>query len=164
MAILKRKVYFKFLFVSGAIFIIYGFARQKAVLNSRYDAPPQKEESGIHESHVITNYPLMTAKPWNESQTDSNRSILPAGKATSKRRQRMSSNRRRKRVEKANGNRRRFNVEKPTSFQRLWTDVASTSTKRRRFNVWKSISFPCFICDVVSMFKSRWKCKWSTLE
>ncbi|CAB4004109.1 Hypothetical predicted protein, partial [Paramuricea clavata] len=73
MAILKRKVYFKFLFVSGAILIIYRFARLKAVLNNRYDAPPRKEESGIH---VITNYPLMTEKPWNESQTDNNRSIL----------------------------------------------------------------------------------------
>jgi hypothetical protein len=47
-----------------------------------------------------------------------------------------------------------------TSFQRLWIDVAPTSMNRRCFNVWKSISFPCFIFDVVSMFKSRWKCKW----
>ena len=65
MARLKRKVYFKFIFVSGAILIIYGFARLTAFLN--------KEESGIH---LITNYPLMTEKPWNENQTDTNRSRL----------------------------------------------------------------------------------------
>ena len=79
---------------------------------------------------------------------------------TSKRRQRMSSNRRRKRIENANG----IDVEKLTSFQRLEIDVVSTSINRRRistsmnrcrFNLWKSISFPCFIFDVVSMFKSK---------
>ena len=61
----------------------------------------------------------------------------PAGKATSKRRQRMSSNRRRKRVENANG----IDVENSTSFQRLEIDVVSTSGNRRRFNVEKSTSF-----------------------
>ena len=50
---------------------------------------------------------------------------------TSKRRQRMSSNRRRKRVENANG----IDVEKSTSFQRLEIDVVSTSRNRRRNNV-----------------------------
>jgi hypothetical protein len=72
-AMLKRKVYLKFFLVSGAIFTLYGFAWLKAVLNNCYNIPPQKEESGIH---VITNYPLMTAKPWNEGQTDTNISRL----------------------------------------------------------------------------------------
>ena len=59
---------------------------------------------------------------------------------TSKRRQRMSSNRRRKRVENANG----IDVEKSTSFQRLEIDVVSTSGNRRRFDVEKSTSFNVF--------------------
>jgi hypothetical protein len=73
MARLKRKVDFKYIFLSGAILVVCSFAWLKAVLNNRHDVPPQKEESGIH---IITNYPLMTAKPWNESQTDTNRSRL----------------------------------------------------------------------------------------
>jgi hypothetical protein len=69
----RRKVCFKLFLVSRAIFTLHGFAWLKAVLNNRYNVPPQKEESGIH---VITNYPLMTEKPWNENQTDTNRSRL----------------------------------------------------------------------------------------
>jgi hypothetical protein len=65
MAMRKRKVYFKLFLVSGSIFIICGIA---AILINRYDYP-----AGIH---VITNFPLMTEKPWNEGQTDTNRSRL----------------------------------------------------------------------------------------
>ncbi|CAB4043079.1 Hypothetical predicted protein [Paramuricea clavata] len=72
MTMLRRKVYFLF-FVSAAIVILYGFIWTKSVVNNSYNAPPEKEESGIH---VITNYPLMTEKPWNEGQTDTNRSRL----------------------------------------------------------------------------------------
>jgi hypothetical protein len=100
MAIFKRRAYFKFIFVSGAIFTIYGFIWPKVVLKNRYDFPIQKDESHIHVTtnsppmnekssneehtlqkeesgiHVITNYPLMTEKPWSENQTDTNRSRL----------------------------------------------------------------------------------------
>jgi hypothetical protein len=65
MAMRKRKVYFKLFLVSGSIFIICGIA---AILINRYDYP-----AGIH---VITNFPLMTEKPWNEGQTDTNRARL----------------------------------------------------------------------------------------
>jgi hypothetical protein len=75
---------------------------------------------------------------------------------TSKRHQRMSSNRRRKRrwkrklnrrweidVVSTLGNRRRFNVWKSTSFQRLWFDVVSTSGNPFRFHVSFSTSYRC---------------------
>ena len=56
---------------------------------------------------------------------------------TSKQRQSVSSNRRRKRVENANG----IDVERSTLFRRMAIDVASTSEYRRRFHVVFSTSF-----------------------
>ena len=63
--------------------------------------------------------------------------MTPAGKATSKQRQSMSSNRRRKVVENANG----IDVEISTLFRRIVIDVASTSEYRRRFHVTFSTSY-----------------------
>ena len=56
---------------------------------------------------------------------------------TSKQRQSMSSNRRRKVVENANG----IDVEISTLFRRIVIDVASTSEYRRRFHVTFSTSY-----------------------
>ena len=82
------------------------------------------------------------------NKTDDNMSVsLPSRQSdvetTSKQRQNMSSNRRRKRVENANG----IDFENSTSFQRLEIDVRLSTSLR------------CYIFDVVSTSKKSWKRK-----
>jgi hypothetical protein len=56
------------------MFVFYCcFIRLKPTLNERYAFLPDKQELEIH---VITNYPVMTEKPWNENQTERNKTRL----------------------------------------------------------------------------------------
>ena len=87
--------------------------------------------------YVSKNMYNFTTRYFNNTPPNLMIMVIPAGKATSKQRQRMSSNRRRKRVENANG----IDVERSTLFRRMAIDVAPTSDHRRRFHVAFSTSF-----------------------
>ena len=74
MLITKRKLLYIVCLISVTMFVFYCcFIRLKPTLNERYAFLPDKQELEIH---VITNYPVMTEKPWNENQTERNKTRL----------------------------------------------------------------------------------------
>ncbi len=74
MSIFKRKLVYILCLASLTTFVLYYFVSLKAVVNNRDAFLHNKQR--LHGIHLITNYPLMTEKPWNENQTERNESIL----------------------------------------------------------------------------------------
>ena len=74
MLMLKRNRVCTLCFASLASFVLYYFVSIKTILNDRDTF--QDKSQRLHGIHLITNYPLMTEKPWNENQTEKNESRL----------------------------------------------------------------------------------------
>ena len=74
MLISKVKQLLLLALVSGTIFVIGLHLWLNPDWREHYRITPTNEEST--EIHLLTNYPLMTEKPWNENQTDTNTSRL----------------------------------------------------------------------------------------